>query len=127
MKSHVIGLVLVMGLMGPVGAQVPVVTAPSPTSTKGGNSSTTIGTGGGTFQLVFAGAAARRGCTIVNKSGSDDMWVTEGIGVGGSSETLGALVLPGYAWYCANPGGTVLTGEVDITGTAGDGFYAAQY
>lgn len=116
-------------------AQTPVWTVPQPATTKGGNASSTI-TATSTFQLVFAttvpasssGAgvvATRRGCTIVN-NGTHNMQVTEGLGVAASTAGLSVTLLPGQAYYCA-AGGTVLTGEIDITGTIGDAFYAAQY
>lgn len=125
MRSASIAL-LVVGVMASCAlGQVPVVTSPQPVSTSGGNGSTTIGSTG-TFQKVWGANVARRGCTIVNK-GANTMYVTEGLGVAASTQTLAAQVAVGGAFYCANPGGTVLTGEIDITGTTSDAFYAAQY
>lgn len=111
------------------GAQQPVLTYPKPATTAGGNASNTI-TGTLTFQQVFAAAStapgdpSRTGCTIVN-NGTHLMYVTEGLA--GSSTTGSSVQLqPTQAFYCGI-NGIALQGAIYITGTAGDGFYAAQY
>ena len=103
----------------------PVQTWPAPGTTAGGNVSSTI-TATGVFQMLWTANLARRGCTIVNESSSDTMYITESLTVGGSSQALAAALPPLGVYYCTN-GGVVLTGQVNITGTSGDSFYAAQY
>lgn len=116
-------------------AQTPVWTVPQPGTTAGGNGSSTIAVTN-TFQKVFAASSAapgaapgspgsRHGCTVINQGGNN-MWVTEALGVTASTKALAVVLVPNQAYYC-NWNGTVLEGEIDITGTAGDGFYAAQY
>lgn len=118
----------------PAGAQQAVWTVPLPATTSGGNASTTIAVTN-TFQLVFAsttvapgsptsGVSSRHGCTIINQ-GTNTMWVTEGIGAAGSTKAKAVVLAPSASFYC-NWNGVVLVGEIDITGTAGDGFYATQ-
>lgn len=133
-----IALVLVL-LAGAAWAQQgppPVQTTPGPATSKGGNASSTIGTGGGTFQQVFAATGPstsgpgqqsfRKGCLIQN-NGSHVMWVTEGLGTATSTEAKATQVQVGGSYNCETPAGVVLTGEIDITGTSGEAFYAAQY
>lgn len=106
-----------------------VVTVPSAVSTKGANASSTI-TSTGVFQVLFAATpvdvnrAPRRGCTIQN-NGSHTMYVTEGLGTTDSTTALAVQLAAGQVYYCQQ-GGVVLSGEIDITGTADDAFYAAQ-
>lgn len=113
----------------PAWPQALVVTTPVAGTTAGtNNGSTTIGTGGTTFQLVFAAgtpANHRNGCTITN-NGTHNMYVTEGIGAANSTTAKAYLLPAGQPYYC-NAYGVVLIGELDITGTSGDSFYAAQY
>lgn len=110
-------------------AQVPVITSPVPSTTAGANASGTITTTG-TWQKVFparstaSGAVGRRGCVLQN-NGTHTMYVTEGIGIAGSSTSNSAQVVAGGTYYCAS-GGSVLQGEVDVYGTIGDAFYAAE-
>lgn len=117
-------------------AQQTVSTIPAPATSLGGNASGTIAVTG-VFQKVFSGAAnslapsvgspgTRHGCTVEN-NGTHSMYVTEALGIAASTATNSAVVAAGSAYYCTNVGGTVLTGEIDITGTSGDAFYAAQY
>jgi hypothetical protein len=129
---------LVLLLISPALADqaAPVQTIPYPATTAGGNASGTISPGGSTFQLLFAAtgpgvsgsgvSAPRKGCTIIN-NGSHTMYVTEGLGTVASTTALAVPVPAGGPYYCASPGNTVLTGEIDITGTNGEAFYAAQY
>lgn len=117
-------------------AQQQMQTLPSGATTNGGNASSTI-TSTGAFQLVWSGAGnsiapvvgtvgARHGCTIQN-NGTHVMYVTEAIGVAASTTAKAAQVpASGGVYHCAD-GVVVLVGEIDITGTAGDTFYAAQY
>ena len=110
------------------GLPPPVATVPYPASSVGGNASSTIG-GTGTFQKVFSATsgtgAFRKGCTIQN-NGTHSMYVTEGLGVAASTESNSVVLAAGGIYYC-QVGGIVLDGEIDITGTATDAFYAAQY
>ena len=54
------------------------------------------------------------------------MWVSEGLGVGSSTTPSSIEIVPNQAYFC-NWNGVVLFGEIDITGTIGDAFYAAQF
>ena len=134
------GLFLVVGMWGlggPVSmaANPPTVqTVPAPGTTYGGNGSGTIASTG-TFQEIFAAATPgsdvfRRGCLIENL-GSHNMYVNEATVTPTESNTF---ALPGIpttgavsVFHCDQPGGTVWTGEIDITGTASDAFYAVQW
>lgn len=78
-----------------------------------------------TFQIVFAKNATRRGCTIQN-NGTHNMYVTESLGIAASTLTNSAILAAGQVYYCS-VNGAVLIGEIDITGTITDAFYAAQY
>ena len=133
----ILALALLLGLVSPSLAQQVVQTIPAPGTTGAGNASSTIGTGGSTFQKVFSGAnnsvaptvgtaGARHGCTIQN-NGTHTMYVTEGLGTAASTLTNSVQLAAGLAYYCGNPNGITLIGEIDITGTAGDAFYAAQF
>lgn len=114
-------------------AQTPVWTIPQPSTSAGGNaSSTIIGPATTQFQQVFASTAAnepikqRKGCTIQN-NGTHVMYVTEGLGTAASTQAKAAqLVSSGGTYYCVWQG-TVLIGEIDIAGTSGDAFYAVQW
>ncbi len=131
MKRFFAALTLLLLLPGLASGQQPVVTSPAPSSTAGGNLSSTI-TGTGVFQQVFAGAASpgsggnRHGCTILNNATTRVMNVTEGLSIAASTTALSVTLPAGGVYYCS-VGGAVLIGQVNITGTAGDSFYAAQY
>ena len=130
--------ILVAGLLlwsWPGEAQTSVLTIPIPGTTTGGNVSGTVASTN-VFQSVFAATGsssapgvgsvvARRGCTIVNNS-SHNMWVTEGYTAATADKTHAVVVLPSGGFTCGG-NGTVLIGEIDITGTSGDAFYAAQF
>ncbi len=116
-------------------AQQPVFTIPQPGTTIGGNVSSTIASTN-VFQKVFSSTAVshapvvgsagpRHGCTIINQ-GTNTMWVTEGYTTATALKANAVVVVANAAYYCAQSG-VVLTGEIDITGTSADGFYAAQY
>ena len=116
-------------------AQQPVWTVPQPATTTGGNASGTV-TGNSSFKKVFSstspapanvpsGGSPRHGCTLINQ-GSHNMYVTEGLGVAASTTSNSVILVPNQPYYC-NWNGTVLTGEIDIAGTDGEAFYAAQY
>lgn len=131
------GGLAVLLLVGPASAQSPVVTLPKPATTAGGNVSGTItttntfqrlwpNTGLGGFAPAPSGTIARSGCTIIN-NGTHSMYVTEGLGTAASTTSNSVIVPAGGPYYCGALGGPVLTGEIDITGTSGDAFYAAQY
>lgn len=130
-----LALGLLLGLATSASAQQPVMTSPSLGTTTNNNASSTITTTN-TFQLVFAagstntgnGPAPRRGCTIQN-NGTHNMELTEGganAGATTSTVTKSWVLAPGNVTYCTMFG-TVLIGEIDITGTSGDAFYATQY
>ncbi len=130
LRLSVLLLLLLLFAGRTVQAQQAVVTSPAPGTTAGGNASSTIATLN-VFQRVFAAAGAsqgepaRRGCTIQNND-VNNMWVTEGIGAAGSTKAAAVVVAPGGVYTCTI-WGVVLTGEIDITGTATGAFYAAQY
>lgn len=124
-------LALLCGFVfGEANAQTPVLTIPHAITTSGGNKSNTITTTN-TFQQVFAasptspGSNVRKGCTILNE-GSHVMYVEEGAGLANATTANSIQLQPGIAYYCSN-GVVSLTGEVDIAGTSGDAYYAAQY
>lgn len=110
------------------GLPPPVSTWPTPATTTGGNGSSTIGSTG-IFQKLWGATGGtvpyRKGCSIEN-NGTHDMYVTEGLGVAASTQALAFVLTPGTVYYCS-VNQVVLTGEIDITGTATDSFYAAQY
>lgn len=121
--------VLLICLLPAVGRaqQQPVSTFPGQATTAQGNSSSTIGVTN-TFQKIWSATSLpnlRKGCTIQN-NGSHNMYVSEGLGVSASTLTNAAIVSAGGLYHCGD-GGVVLVGEIDITGTAGDAFYASQY
>lgn len=130
MKRFCLGAVCALLACGPSWSQQPVFTWPQAGSTAGGNASSSVAVTN-TFQLVFGsspqqpGAAVRKGCTIINY-GTNTMWVTEGLGVAGSTKAKAVQLAANQAFYC-QVYGIVLTGEIDLTGTSGDAFYAAQY
>lgn len=113
-----------------------VQTQPLPSTTTGGNASSTITTTN-TFQLVWAatpnsfsvpvtsGTAVRHGCSIQN-NGTHNMYVSEGQGKALASLTNSWVLAAGNTFSC-NFNGVVLTGEIDITGTSGDAFFASQF
>ena len=108
-----------------------VTTLPAQGTTLNGNASGTVAVTN-TFQMVFgarapSGAATgtRRGCTIQN-NGTHNMYVTEGLGVAASSLTNSVILPPTYIYTCSI-NGAVLYGEIDLTGTATEAFYAAQW
>lgn len=113
----------------PGGLPTPVTAYPTPATSAGGNVSGTIASTGA-FQKLWGatgGSAGpfRKGCTIQN-NGTHNMNVSEGLGVAGSTTGNSVVVPAGGIYYC-QVGQIVLTGEIDITGTATDAFYAAQY
>lgn len=113
----------------------PVQTQPAPATTSGGNVSSTI-TSTNTFQQVFgavgpsvSGAGVspgRKGCTLQN-NGTHNMWVTEGLSVAAATEATAVELSPGQSYQCETSAGIALQGQINITGTSGDTFYAAQY
>lgn len=137
-RLRLIGLagLTALWLAAPAAAQQPVWTVPQPgTSAAAGNASGSIAVTN-TFQKVFSGTSSapgalpgsggtRHGCTIQN-NGTNTMWVAEGTTAAAASKNASAVLAAGQVYFC-NAGGTVLTGEIDITGTAGDKFYAAQF
>lgn len=122
--AGVIGLLLIpLAVSGALAQQNLIVTAPVGGTTQGGNASGTIGSSA--WQRVWPTALSiRRGCMIQN-NGTHTMWVTEGLGVAASTTALAVQLQPGVPYYCGN-GGSVLQGEIDISGTTGDAFYAGQ-
>lgn len=115
---------------GLTSAQQPVLTSPVPATTTGSNASTTV-VATGVFQQIWSatprsqGSNVRKGCLILNE-GTHSMYVTEGISVADSTTALAVLLVPGQFYSCGG-NGVVLTGQINITGTIGESFYAAQY
>ena len=127
--------VVLLAAVSVASAQQAVVSAPLPATSANGDASGTVAVTG-TFQKVFGGAGntiapppgtpgERHGCSVQN-NGTHTMYVTEGTGVVGSSLTNSWQVAVAQLFNC-NFGGVVLTGEIDLTGTAGDAFVAKQY
>ena len=103
-----------------------VQTVPAGRTTAGSNASGTI-TATGTFQKVFGASPVRTGCLIEN-NGAASMWVSEGVPVATPpTEAKSQVLAAGASFSCERNGGSVLTGEIDITGTATQVFYAVQY
>lgn len=128
-------LVLIGGLALalPAASQQPVQTWPAPGTTAGCPACGTIGAGGTTFQQLFAATGVnlagqlvplRKACTVQN-NGTHTMWISEGTSAALATQAKSAQLGPGQTYAC-NGGGVVLIGEVDITGTSGEAFYAAQ-
>jgi len=127
MKLGLLGWCLaVMGVLGcgPSLAQQPVKTIPYESTTQGGNVSSTI-TLTNTFQQLWAANTLRKGCTFQN-NGLNNMWVEEGVATGSAVKTNSVVVAPGVVYSCTKSG-VVLQGAIQVTGTSGDAFYAAQY
>ena len=119
----------------PALAQQPVVTSPgqvTPTVA----ATLTIGTGGGTFQSVFAAAGnatspaskPRQGC-LIEDVGSHNQWVFFGP-IANATEAKSVLIVPvGSAGpngvSCATSAGGVLQDQISITGTSADTFFAS--
>jgi len=121
-------LVLVVGLaLAPLCAlaQQPVQTLPAPRNADPSASSTVTVTN--TFQQIWAATPLRTGCTIQNNSAANTMWVFF-VPPAGTAATKGTSVVlsAGQALNCAVFGVT-LGNAVQITGTSGDAFYAAQW
>ncbi len=124
------GLILALAF-GVASAQAPVQTLPAPATTENGNAS---GAATGAYVQVFAQAAAgpsgqatRRGCTIINNSAANVMYVTEGYSVGNSLDANAVKLAVGQAYYCAAGAGMVLQGQINVKGTAADLYYAAKW
>ncbi len=131
------GLALALFGASPALAQQVVVTSPGPATSAGGNASSTI-TVTDTFQKVWGASSQqpgspgtsetqgqRHGCFIQN-NGTHDMYVTEGLGTAASTTSNSQIVAANGTFSCERDG-VVLTGEIDITGTANDPFFAIQY
>lgn len=127
LRTGWLAVVLVLAQASPVGAQqAPVATSPVVATSAGGNSSSTISVTN-TFQQIWPANVApqyRRGCTVQN-NGANNMWVTEGIPFASATKAKATVINPGGVYNCQF-GGMVLVGEIAITGTSGDAFYAAQ-
>lgn len=127
-----IGLGLLAGLLPPVAAfaQQPVVTLPAPRTTSGAPSSSTIASSN-VWQQIWAatgpspqGGPSRVGCTIINY-GTHTMYVSEGTSLALANIANAVQLAAGQQYYCATSG-VALQGQINIYGTAGDAFYAAQ-
>ena len=132
MKKLAVLALLGLTLAGPARGQNFVWAAPLPVIS--GDASGTIAVTN-TFQKVFSGAnntvapvtgtaGARHGCSIQN-NGTHTMFITESVGVAGSTLTNSWQVAAGALFNC-NFGAVVLTGEIDITGTTADAYVAKQ-
>ena len=135
MLKYTLVSLAVLVVASPALAQQAVYTVPVPSSSLNGDASGTIAVTN-TFQKVFGAtqgnsagapgtASTRKGCTVQN-NGTHNMYVNEGTPIGGATTSNTVLLPAGSALSCAG-GGTVLTGEIDITGTAGDSFVAKQF
>jgi hypothetical protein len=137
-----LGLVgcFVLGLLGSAAAQQAVQVTPYPTTTNGGNSSTTITTTN-TFQKLFSGQfnstapvsstqGARHGCIIQN-NGTHTMYISEGTTIATATLASSYQLLPpgtnAVSVFNCDRGNSVLSGEIDITGTGADAFYDVQF
>lgn len=115
-------------------AQSAVQTYPSPVTTRGGAATNTI-SGSAFVQLWPAapaspqGGPSRKGCTIVNYSTSHTLSVSEGASVAEVTATIGLAVVlqPGDKYYCGIVGGVALQGQINVAGTNGETYFAAQY
>lgn len=121
MKSLLLGLFLALGFSFAY-AQNPVVTNPSIRSAVA-SASTTIATTN-TFQSVFAANNNRLGCLIQN-NGTHNMYVNV-VSLATATISTSAIVVPGATAGCALYG-TVINGQISITGTSGEWFYASQF
>lgn len=126
-----LGCITLILFSGPALAQSTpntTITVPVPATSAGGNASGTI-TATGTFQKVFSAAPTstpRHGCIIQN-NGAATMSVSEGKTAGtATAATSYTLAASGGTFTCGQ-GGAVLQGEIDITGTATQVFYAVQF
>lgn len=120
MKKLLLGLLL---LAMPAWAQSPVQTWPLPVRTS--NASGTIASTN-VFQSIWlaaSGNAIRRGCTVQN-NGSNAMYVF--FGPIASATTGNSVKLAAGATANCHVFDIALQDQVSITGTSGDGFYAAQ-
>ena len=119
-------------LSGGAFGQQAVTTLPAPATSSGGNVSGTLAATN-TWQQVFAdqglttssGVAKRRGCTVINQ-GTHDMYIEEGVATAAASTANAVKLSAGQAFYCQT-GNVVLQGAIQLYGTIGDAFYAAQY
>ncbi len=119
----ILGIAGLFGLLAsPSWAQQNVIT--SPYATGNTNGSTTI-VATNTFQRVFTSNSQRKGCAIQN-TGTNAMYVTVGLTTATSTLAKSVKLAAGDVYHCTDSG-VVLTGEVDITGTISETFYAAQY
>lgn len=120
MKRLLLAL-LVVGVSTFAYAQNPVLT--NPTGRTAVASGSTIATTN-TFQTLFASNDRRSGC-IVQNNGTHNMYLNI---VSRTTATLSnsAVIIPGGTGGCALYG-TVITGEISLTGTSGDSYYASQY
>lgn len=112
-------------IVGQAVAQTPNPVTTQPYGVTTHNDSSTV-TSTNVFQTIWTlstNTRGRAGCTVQNKA-SNNMYVFFGTAASAlttNSVTLGA----GQSLNCT-VGGIVLQDTVSITGTTGDGFYAAQ-
>ena len=110
--------------------QTPVATQPSGSTTQGGNVSGTIAATN-TFQTLWPATGpgtalpARKGCLIINPS-THTMFISEGVATGSATTATSVPIGANYSFTCSF-GGVVWTGNIAITGTSGDAFYASQF
>lgn len=109
-------------ICGAVAAQQPVITYQYPGASALGNGTIAVTN---TFQSVFSTSLLRKGCLIQNL-GSHTMFVFFGAIGGASSSAAFSLPSSAAAPFSCNSGGTVLTDQISVTGTAGDIFSAIQ-
>lgn len=117
-------IALVVVCISKANAQSPVLTQPYGVQTTVAGSLTITTTN--TFQTLWTlstNTRGRAGCTIQNNA-SNPMFVF--FGTAASALTLKSVRLTGGQSLNCIVGGVVLQDTVSITGTSGDGFYAAQ-
>lgn len=73
-----------------------------------------------TFQTALASSATRKGCLFQNQ-GANVMYAFFGT-LGSATLATAIQVQPGQTLSCASPGGLVLTGNLNATGTSGDAY-----
>lgn len=136
LRAEILGFALgaLLVASAPALAQTAVQTYPSPATTRGGAGTNTI-SGSAFVQLWPAtpanpqGGPSRKGCTIVNYSTSHTLSISEGATVDEVTATTGLAVVlqPGDKYYCGIVGGIALQGQINVAGTNGETYFAAQY
>lgn len=117
---------IALGLLSFISAAYAVSTTPGPVTST--NVSGTIAVTN-TFQSIIPANTNTKGCLVQN-NGANTMWVYFGTIGGATKPKAFQLRPPGTGiqggWVsCATGGGSIITDQVSITGTATDAFTAA--